>query len=48
MILERTEAGLSAEGGGFSAGEAVWVTTRLAELLGWRWHNLLQAGDVGN
>ncbi len=35
VILARTEAGLAAEGGGFSAGEATWVTTRLAELLGW-------------
>ena len=35
LILERTEAGLAAEGGGFSAAEAAWVATRLAELLGW-------------
>lgn len=35
LILDRTEAGLSADGAGFSAAEATWVTTRLAELLGW-------------
>jgi hypothetical protein len=35
LILERTQTGLAAEGGGFSAGEATWVVTRLAELLGW-------------
>ena len=35
LILARTEAGLAAEGGGFSAAEATWVVTRLAELLGW-------------
>lgn len=35
MVLERTEAGLAAEGSGFSSGEATWITTRLAELLGW-------------
>lgn len=35
LILERTEAGLAAEGAGFSAGEAAWITIRLAELLGW-------------
>jgi len=35
LILARTEAGLAADGAGFSAGEAAWVVTRLAELLGW-------------
>lgn len=35
LVLERTEAGLAADGSGFSAGEAAWVVTRLAELLGW-------------
>ncbi|MES2717783.1 MAG: hypothetical protein V4795_18595 [Pseudomonadota bacterium] len=40
IVLERTEAGLAAEGAGFSAAEAAWVVTRLAELLGWRWHAL--------
>jgi hypothetical protein len=35
LILERTEAGLAADGGGFGAAEATWITTRLAELLGW-------------
>ena len=39
LILQRTEAGL-AEGAGFSVGEAAWVVTRLAELLGWPWHAL--------
>ena len=38
IILERTEAGLAAEGAGFSVGEAGWVATRLAELLDWPWH----------
>ncbi len=37
VILERTEQGLAAEGSGFSPLEATWVTTRLAELLGWTW-----------
>ena len=40
LILQRTEAGLSADGAGFSVGEAAWVVTRLAELLGWHWHAL--------
>lgn len=40
LILERTELGLAAEGSGFNAAEAAWVTTRLAELLGWPWHAL--------
>ena len=40
LILQRTEAGLAADGVGFSAGEAAWVVTRLAELLGWPWHAL--------
>ncbi|MDH4393646.1 MAG: hypothetical protein QE285_19765 [Aquabacterium sp.] len=40
LVLQRTEAGLGAEGAGFSAGEAAWVVTRLAELLGWPWHAL--------
>lgn len=35
LILDRTEAGLAAAGADFSAAEASWVTTRLAELLGW-------------
>ena len=40
LILQRTETGLAADGAGFSAGEAAWVVTRLAELLGWPWHAL--------
>ena len=43
VILERTEQGLAAEGSGFSPAEAAWVTTRLAELLGWPWHALPEA-----
>ena len=35
LVLARTEAGLCAEGAGFSDAEATWVVTRLAELLGW-------------
>lgn|GEM_PF-416012 len=37
IVLARTQAGLASEGAGFSAAEAAWVTTRLAELLGWPW-----------
>lgn len=36
-ILARTQAGLASDGAGFNAAEAAWVTTRLAELLGWPW-----------
>jgi len=43
VILERTEQGLAADGSGFSPAEAAWVTTRLAELLGWPWHALPEA-----
>jgi hypothetical protein len=35
LILVRTETGLATPESGFSAAEAVWVATRLAELLGW-------------
>lgn len=35
-VLERMLLGLSMEGSVVSAAEAVWVTTRLAELLGWQ------------
>ena len=38
LVLARTEAGLAADGSGFSAAEAGWVVTRLAELLDWPWH----------
>ncbi len=34
-VLSRTERGLRAADSGFSAAEARWVVTRLAELLGW-------------
>jgi hypothetical protein len=34
-VLERMRRGLSDEGSVLSNEEAVWVTTRLAELLGW-------------
>lgn len=35
LILERTQAGLATVESGFNEAEAVWVVTRLAELLGW-------------
>ena len=35
LILARTRSGLSDPEAGFSAAEAGWVVTRLAELLGW-------------
>lgn len=35
IILRRTQAGLATAESGFGAAEAVWVVTRLAELLGW-------------
>jgi hypothetical protein len=35
LILERVFAGLLSAGSGFSAAEARWVVTRLAELLQW-------------
>lgn len=35
VILERTQAGLASAESGFSDAEAAWVSTRLAELLGW-------------
>lgn len=34
-VLERCHQGLLAESSGFSEKEALWVTYRLAELLGW-------------
>jgi predicted amidophosphoribosyltransferase len=34
-VLARTRAGLASQDAGFSQTEAVWVVTRLAELLGW-------------
>jgi hypothetical protein len=35
VILQRTKAGLDSPDSGFNPAEAVWVVTRLAELLGW-------------
>ena len=35
IVLERMLGGLRADGSVVSAGEAVWVVTRLAELLDW-------------
>lgn len=34
-VLERIQRGLEADGSGVDAGEAAWVTRRLAELLEW-------------
>ena len=36
LVLARTQDGLGAADGSFSPAEALWVVTRLAELLGWR------------
>lgn len=47
LILQRTEAGLAAGDAGFSAVEATWVVTRLAELLGWPHAGLGQADANG-
>ncbi len=35
VVLQRTQAGLASAESGFSPAEGGWVTTRLAELLGW-------------
>ena len=35
LVLLRTRLGLEQDESGFSAAEAAWVVTRLAELLGW-------------
>ena len=35
LVLARTQTGLATPDAGFSQAEAVWVVTRLAELLGW-------------
>jgi hypothetical protein len=37
IVLQRTRDGLAAPASGFSADEAGWVVTRLAELLDWPW-----------
>ncbi len=34
-VLQRVQQSLQAEGSAFSADEAGWVVTRLAEILGW-------------
>jgi len=47
LVLQRTEAGLAAEGAGFNADEASWVVTRLAELLDWPWHGRPVAPESG-
>ena len=44
IVLDRTEAGLAGEASGFSAAEAGWITTRLAELLGWPGRPFTPAG----
>ncbi|MEN9893063.1 MAG: hypothetical protein RLY78_3358 [Pseudomonadota bacterium] len=46
LVLARTRDALGAEGGGFSADEAAWIATRLAELLGWTWAEALPAPDA--
>ena len=35
LVLARTQTGLATPDAGFSEAEALWVVTRLAELLGW-------------
>ena len=35
LVLARTQAGLASTESGFNPAEAVWVVTRLAELLAW-------------
>lgn len=40
IVLQRTLTGLANGASGFSGAEAGWVTTRLAELLGWPWRDL--------
>jgi hypothetical protein len=46
LVLERTAAGLAADGTGFSVAEATWVVTRLAELLGWPHAALVPPADL--
>ncbi len=46
LVLDRTAAGLAAEGSGFNAAEATWVVTRLAELLGWPHAGLVPPADL--
>ncbi len=45
LILQRTEAGLAADGSGFNGAEAAWVVTRVAELLGWPHAGLTPPAD---
>ena len=43
LVLARTQTGLATPDAGFSEAEAVWVVTRLAELLGWACAGLTSA-----
>jgi hypothetical protein len=45
-ILRRMHAGLAGGGAGLAPGEAAWVVSRLAELLGWPCPVLPEAGDA--
>lgn len=47
-ILARTQTGLSSAESGFSEAEAVWVVTRLAELLGWPCAGLTDASEASS
>ena len=40
LVLARTQAGLESAASGLNPAEAVWVVTRLAELLGWAFAGL--------
>ena len=42
LVLARTQTGLATPDAGFSEPEAVWVVTRLAELLGWACAGLIR------
>ena len=43
LVLARTQTGLASQDAGFSEAEALWVVTRLAELLGWAFAGLIPA-----
>ena len=45
-VLRRMHAGLADGGAGLAPGEAAWVVSRLAELLGWPCPALPEAGDA--
>lgn len=45
-ILRRMHAGLAGGGADLAPGEAAWVVSRLAELLGWPCPVLPEAGDA--